>query len=457
MIKFVGLILIVVLVFPLTGAAGFDAANMNPQSQVHNIHIGQGTVGLGCDTCHGFPPNVIQVQNGSGPGNFIVCEKCHAPPPESMKPSNGNLIVIHLSRNTYCTNCHGADFVTIHSSVKVDINTTTGTVGTSKCESCHRNPQQFTSHVNGGKYCLDCHGNMTTPLIIAISPTSTPLAIPVSTYVTSAARVKILIVSQRGFVSATQTINTGDEVIWRNDGKVAVTLASSNGLFDNQILEFDKEYRYTFNKPGTYSFYMDENKNLKGTVIVSGAESSSASPVSTQVSTYAAPTVKQRAQLQVTYEVGAGRTREELTISVHLKNIGNATASKVNLTIENPPDLQAAVLSGSEQVGNIITWNGEIEPRKEHIAQYAVKIVAGRDIEVPLKVTYVKISQEEKARELGISSVSSAEVNTAFAPEEIELITLVMKIALSAVPGFEGIMAIILVLSAGSILRKRGR
>ncbi len=111
-------------------------------------------------------------------------------------------------------------------------------------------------------------------------------------------------------------------------------------------------------------------------------------------------------------------------------------------------------VSGSDQTGNTITWKGEIEPGKEHIAQYAVRIVAGKDIEVPLKVTYVKISQEEKARELGINSASAAEVNAALTPEEIELITLVMKITLSAVPGFEGIMAIASLLL---LVRLRGR
>ncbi len=83
-------------------------------SQVHNIHIGPGTVGLQCDTCHGFPPKIPTVQNGTGPGSYSVCEQCHAAPPDSLKPSNGNLIVVHLSRGKYCTNCHGTDVGVIH-------------------------------------------------------------------------------------------------------------------------------------------------------------------------------------------------------------------------------------------------------------------------------------------------------------------------------------------------------
>jgi hypothetical protein len=84
-------------------------------SQVHNIHIGPGTIGLQCDTCHGFPPKIPTVdKTGDGPGHYSVCENCHAAPPDSLKPSLGNLITVHLSRGKYCTNCHGTDIGVIH-------------------------------------------------------------------------------------------------------------------------------------------------------------------------------------------------------------------------------------------------------------------------------------------------------------------------------------------------------
>ncbi len=85
-------------------------------SQVHNIHIGGGTVGLNCDTCHGSAPNikVPRVEKGEGPGSYSVCETCHAAPPDSLKPSDGNLVTVHLSRAKYCTNCHGTNVGDIH-------------------------------------------------------------------------------------------------------------------------------------------------------------------------------------------------------------------------------------------------------------------------------------------------------------------------------------------------------
>ncbi len=90
-------------------------------SQVHSIHIGPGTVNLDCQTCHGFPPTIPTVANGTGPGHYSVCENCHAPPPDSLKPSNGNLIVIHLSRGKYCTNCHGTDIAAIHATALANL------------------------------------------------------------------------------------------------------------------------------------------------------------------------------------------------------------------------------------------------------------------------------------------------------------------------------------------------
>ena len=104
-----------------------DAQNLTPHvnggklcvtchgSQVHNIHIGPGTVGLECNTCHGSPPKIPVVdKSADGPGHYSVCENCHAAPPDSLKPSLGNLITVHLSRAKYCTNCHGTDIGVIH-------------------------------------------------------------------------------------------------------------------------------------------------------------------------------------------------------------------------------------------------------------------------------------------------------------------------------------------------------
>ncbi len=152
------ILLLVSLQLLVAGAYG------SMENQVHTAHIGPGTANLKCDTCHGAPPNVviqIQARNGSGPGGYIVCEQCHAPPPDSMKPSMGNLVTIHQSRGTECTGCHDTDTITpSHSS--------NGTV--IKCEKCHPAAEKSVSHVNGGKYCMECH-NGTGPAVTQAQPT----------------------------------------------------------------------------------------------------------------------------------------------------------------------------------------------------------------------------------------------------------------------------------------------
>lgn len=80
-------------------------------------------------------------------------------------------------------------------------------------------------------------------------------------------KTRIKLDSARGFIPSSQKIKVGDEVVWRNDEKITVTLVSSEGLFEEQILAYDKEHRYIFSKPGTYIFSLKE-KNLSGTIIV---------------------------------------------------------------------------------------------------------------------------------------------------------------------------------------------
>lgn len=91
-------------------------------SQVHSIHVGDGTVDLQCDFCHGNPPTVPKIDLGNGPGHYSICENCHAPPPNSRNPSEGNLILIHLKRSVYCTNCHGIDIGSTHEKAVIKSN-----------------------------------------------------------------------------------------------------------------------------------------------------------------------------------------------------------------------------------------------------------------------------------------------------------------------------------------------
>lgn len=49
---------------------------------------------------------------------------------------------------------------TITTTPVTNISTQIPTAESIKCELCHKNPQNLTQHVNGGKYCINCHGTL---------------------------------------------------------------------------------------------------------------------------------------------------------------------------------------------------------------------------------------------------------------------------------------------------------
>lgn len=118
----------------------------------------------------------------------------------------------------------------------------------------------------------------------AVTAAATPLETPLPVVTPTGNKTLVKLDSRRGFVPATQTINTGDELIWENSDVETVTLVSkdrllisNDGLYDNQTLPYGRRTSYVFQKPGNYTFYL-EKTNLNGTVIV---ESLVAAPIST--------------------------------------------------------------------------------------------------------------------------------------------------------------------------------
>lgn len=101
---------------------------------------------------------------------------------------------------------------------------------------------------------------------VTVTATSTPsVIVPEVTPTGNGTQIKLD--SRRGFIPDIQTVRAGDEVVWDNFDTVTVTLMSNDGLFDAKSLAYYQRYGYIFNKPGTYTFSL-ENRNLNGTIIV---------------------------------------------------------------------------------------------------------------------------------------------------------------------------------------------
>ncbi len=104
-----------------------------------------------------------------------------------------------------------------------------------------------------------------TPTVTA-TPTITVTPFPEATPTGNRTLVKLD--SNRGFVPRNLTIKAGDEIVWDNYYADTVTLVSNDSLFEAQILAYHQQLRYIFKKSGTYTFYLEQNKDLNGTIIV---------------------------------------------------------------------------------------------------------------------------------------------------------------------------------------------
>ncbi len=78
-----------------------------------------------------------------------------------------------------------------------------------------------------------------------------------------------------GFYPQTLTVAKGTTVTWVNMDFVQHTVTSGSeqaptNLFDSHELSHMQSFRYTFNTPGTYTYYCDVHPEMAGTIIVTG-------------------------------------------------------------------------------------------------------------------------------------------------------------------------------------------
>ena len=101
----------------------------------------------------------------------------------------------------------------------------------------------------------------------AITTTATPLETPILEVTPTGNSILVKLDNRRGFIPNTTTIKPGDEIFWENTEANSVTLVSNEELFDDNFLPYGKRFSYIFKTPGTYTFFLKENNNLKGTII----------------------------------------------------------------------------------------------------------------------------------------------------------------------------------------------
>jgi len=195
-----------------------------------------------------------------------------------------------------------------------------------------------------------------TPAITATVSATPSVIIPEVAPTGKGSQVKLD--SRRGFIPDIQTIEAGDEVVWDNFDKVTVTLVSNDGLFDAKSLAYYQQHRYVFNKPGSYTFSL-ENRNLNGTIIVVSRGSLTPAP-SVKASKEPLSTallVTARMKTLANWSYGNEKKYELNWLTVSVLNQQN-----------DPLSIQAQIISGDqilEEKSFVLDYQGSVEYSNE--------------------------------------------------------------------------------------------
>jgi len=100
----------------------------------------------------------------------------------------------------------------------------------------------------------------TTPATEASSATAVPQAMTAEVSIEAFA-----------FMSDDLTIPAGTTVTWTNDeGAIAHTTTSDDGLWDSNTLEPGEQFSFTFEDPGTYTYFCSIHPSMTATITVEG-------------------------------------------------------------------------------------------------------------------------------------------------------------------------------------------
>lgn len=77
--------------------------------------------------------------------------------------------------------------------------------------------------------------------------------------------------NETSFLPSSKTVEAGTKVLWHNtDEANGHDVTSSDGLFNSGDILPDAWFSYTFNDPGSYSYFCSIHFGMSGTINVSG-------------------------------------------------------------------------------------------------------------------------------------------------------------------------------------------
>jgi plastocyanin len=70
------------------------------------------------------------------------------------------------------------------------------------------------------------------------------------------------------FTPATLTVAVGTQVTWTNRDDIPHTVVTDDKTIKSKVLDTDEKFTFTFDKPGTYSYFCSLHPKMKGTIVV---------------------------------------------------------------------------------------------------------------------------------------------------------------------------------------------
>ena len=78
----------------------------------------------------------------------------------------------------------------------------------------------------------------------------------------------VVTIDNFNFTPPALTVPGGTKVTWVNKDDVPHTVTSDDKLFGSRALDTDDKYSFTFQNPGTYSYYCSVHPKMTGKVVV---------------------------------------------------------------------------------------------------------------------------------------------------------------------------------------------
>jgi plastocyanin len=77
-----------------------------------------------------------------------------------------------------------------------------------------------------------------------------------------------VVIQAFAFSPATDTVQVGDTVLWKNRDVVPHTATSPGGGFDSRAIEAGSAWRYVAGTPGTFPYECSLHPTMRGTLVV---------------------------------------------------------------------------------------------------------------------------------------------------------------------------------------------